>query len=208
MSFMALALIMAALAIALFAILGRALWLILPRPQPGRRVAAQATTGEARETAAPLTPPDAPPAPELTRLPTARVQGERRRRIKPASLGGGDRTVHDKALRSDIHSETVFRLEQSFDLLEAGRISLETYLDEVEVLRRSCLMENEKLRQMVAAGRLSEDRSATRQQAIDDALDAVAWCADWAAAELRAARAMAKAAVDAGPGHDGGSVAA
>ncbi len=208
MSFIALTLIMAALAIVLFAILGRALWLIMPRQQSGRRVAAPATTGEAREAAAPFTPPDTPPAPELTRLPTARVQGERRRRIKPASLGGGDRTPHDKVMGSDIHSETVFRLEQSFDLLEAGRISLETYLDEVEVLRRSCQMENEKLRRMVAAGRMSEDRSAARQQAIDDALEAVRWCADWAAAELHAARAMARAAVDAGPGHDDGSVAA
>jgi hypothetical protein len=191
MSFTVLAFIMALLALALMVIVARAAWTMLR----SRRPAARAMAPKPEAPVAEVIAAEIPPPPELTRLPAARTQRERRRRIVPTAAGGEPGPV-ERVLNGGFHGDILFRLEQSFSLLETGRISLETYLAELEALHRSCLQETERLREKADHRRLAPERLSQMQEDIAEALAAVNWCVEWAGNELRAARA-AKAGDDA-----------
>lgn len=130
------------------------------------------TTAKVREPAAERTAAPAGPVPG--------VQG-RTRRLRAASEGGGDPGPMDQLFSSGVYAQVERKLEQAFDLLARGRISITTYLTLVQNEAEAVARERAKMNASEQAGAISDEMLSQQREDIETAEIAVQWCLDWAA---------------------------
>lgn len=120
-----------------------------------------------------------PPSSEPELRYVAEAKPGRRRLIAPASSGGGDQGRAAKLLASGLYAEIEAKLEQAFDLLERGRISLNRYeamiLKEQEAVKRA----RAKFEARHMAGSDTRENLDREREEVETAEVAVQWCLDW-----------------------------
>ena len=119
----------------------------------------------------------ATPEPEVRFV--AEAAPGRRRTITPASSGGGDQGAAAKLLTAGLYAEIEGKLEQAFDLLERGRISLNRYeamiLKEQEAVKRA----RARFEARHMAGTDTRENLDREREEVETAEVAVQWCLDW-----------------------------
>ncbi len=117
------------------------------------------------------------PEPEVRFV--AEAKPGRRRQIAPISSGGGDPGASAKLLASGLYAEIEGKLEQAFDLLERGRISLNRYetliLKEQEAVKRA----RSRFEARHMAGSDAREILEREREEVETAEVAVQWCLDW-----------------------------
>lgn len=122
-------------------------------------------------------PEPAPSEPEA--LFVAEARPGRRRKIAPVSSGGGDPGAATKLLTSGLYAEIETKLEQAFDLLERGRISLNRYEAMIQKEQEAVKRARARFEARHMAGSDTRENLELEREEVETAEVAVQWCLDW-----------------------------
>ncbi|HMP57397.1 MAG TPA: hypothetical protein PKD92_12615 [Novosphingobium sp.] len=130
----------------------------------------------------------------------------RRRTLASISQAGPGAPSPLQTVEDSFAAAVIGRLEQTFSLLERGRISLETYTHDVELIHREVLLRMDEIERSRTSRKVNPDVVARQAQDASGALEAIAWCLEWARQQAVASRGVTTPSPE--DQHDGQSLEA
>ena len=173
MSLEVLAMIVAGLGISFILLL----FLAIRQMRPGRSMRLAVPRLSRRASPRKANPTDRAPIPSAA---TSEAPVARRRTLASISQVGQERPLLSPTADDSLAAEVIGRLEQTFSLLERGRISLETYAHDVGLIRREVLLRLEEIERSRSSRKACPDMIERQRHDASSALEAIAWCQEWA----------------------------